>query len=66
MEAAWDSLLYYVSNQEQLLQKFDDWTSSSVADGDLVSVGRFGSEGLSFRGWHSPHSNDILGVCPSR
>ena len=65
-EAAWDTLLYYVNNEEQLLSGTYDWTNTQSSDGYLVGVGYFGSVGVLAYGWNPDRSDDILGVCLSR
>lgn len=66
MEAAWDTMLYYINNQKHLLEKVLDWTQTRASDGRLVVVGRFDSLGLLLNGWNPSGSDDYLGVCPSR
>ena len=65
-EAAWDTLLYYVNNEEQLLSGTYDWTNTRSSDGDLVDVGGFDSGGVSVDRWFPDGSHGILGVCLSR
>ncbi|TSC88233.1 MAG: hypothetical protein G01um10147_138 [Microgenomates group bacterium Gr01-1014_7] len=65
-EAAYDTLLYYVNNGEQLLSDKYDWTQTRTSDGRLVLVGYFDSGGLGVDYWDPTLQYPNIGVCLSR
>lgn len=66
VEIIYDTLLYYGTNKESLLENSYDWTEVQSSDGYFVFVGFFDSGGLSVGGGARDDTYSYLGVCPSR
>ena len=66
VEIAYDTLLYYGTNKESLLEKTWDWTGVQSSGGSFVGVGYFGSGGLNVGSDTRGDASSDLGVCPSR
>jgi hypothetical protein len=65
VEAVWDLILNYATNNERLFGSCWDWTSSSC-DGDRMDVGDFGQSGLYVDDDHPEDSYPLLGTCPAK
>ncbi len=66
VEIAYDTLLYYGTNKESLLENTWDWTEVQSSDGYFVHVGSFDSGGLSVINDARDNTDSYLSVCPSR
>jgi len=66
VEIIYDTLLYYGTNKESLLENSYDWTGVQSSDGHFVFVGVFASAGLLVLSDTRDRTVSILGVCPSR
>ncbi len=65
-EVAWDTMLYYVTNNKRLLESTYDWTATKSSAGGLVFVGSFVAGGLSVSYGRPDSSYSSIGVCPQR
>ena len=66
VEIAYDTLLYYGTNKESLLENTWDWSGVQSSDGFFVLVGYFASGGLLVSSVTRDYTYSTLGVCPSR
>ena len=66
VEIIYDTLLYYSTNKESLLENSYDWTGVQSSDGYFVYVGYFASGGLGVYNGTRDFTFSNLGVCPSR
>ena len=66
VEIVYDTLLYYGTNKESLLETSWDWSGVQSSDGYFVLVGDFDSDGLYVLSGTRGTSRSTLGVCPSR
>ncbi|MDP2670867.1 MAG: hypothetical protein Q8P13_00135, partial [bacterium] len=66
VEIIYDTLLYYGTNKESLLENSYDWTGVQSSGGGFVDVGSFASDGLDVGGDTRGGTGSGLGVCPSR
>ena len=65
-EALYDIFVYFQNKGERLLENMYTWTSRRAADGELVDVGRFDSDGARVDGNTPDGSGGFLGVAFSR
>lgn len=66
VEIVYDTLLYYGTNKESLLETSWDWSGVQSSVGYFVHVGSFDSDGLRVGYGARGYSDSFLGVCPSR
>ena len=66
VEALYDLLARFGSNDERLLEAKYEWTSRLNSDGELVDVGHFDADGASVHGSQPGSRSSSLGACSSR
>lgn len=63
VEIVYDTMVYAASRSERLLAREWDWSSSTTADGGIVTAGEFDDKGLRLVGYSKAIRFDTLGVC---
>jgi hypothetical protein len=66
VEIVYDSLLYFASRQQRLLDKSWDWSATRTVDGGYLNVGGFGEQGLQVFSYSRAVRHGALGICPTR
>ncbi len=66
VEAIYDILAYFKTNNKRLLEKKYNWTSRRTSSGNLVSLGSADSSGANVYGWNPDNSTSNRGIALSR